>query len=109
MKAEFYIFWFSDSSKKRVIIVDNSMIIFLTAELQIRGGIEDSSKMFFLISQRKHVFTPNKNHLGETVLMMGLNKCFIEEIWKSIPNYPFYLFLSGALLFFTRASIFLLM
>ena len=26
-------------------------------ELQIRGGIEDNSKIIFLISQRKHVVT----------------------------------------------------
>ena len=27
-------------------------------ELQIRGSIEDNSKMIILISQRKHVVTP---------------------------------------------------
>ena len=35
-------------------------------ELQIRGGIEDSSKIIFLIS-----------YLGETALMMGHKNMFI--------------------------------
>ena len=29
--------------------------------------------------------------------MMGHNICFKDVIWKTIPNYPFYPFLSGAL------------
>ena len=29
-------------------------LISLFAELQVRGGIEDNSKIFFLISHRKH-------------------------------------------------------
>ena len=31
----------------------------LVSELQIKGGIEDNSKIIFLISQRKHVVAPH--------------------------------------------------
>ena len=55
------------------------------AELQIRGSIEDNSKTIFLISQQKHVVTPHKNRLSETVLMMGHNKGFKGVIRKIIP------------------------
>ena len=40
--------------------------------------------------------TPHYNRLYETVLMMGNNICFKEVMWKIIPKYPFYPFLSGA-------------
>ena len=31
----------------------------LITQLQIRGGNEDNSKIFFLISQRKHILRPS--------------------------------------------------
>ena len=40
---------------------------------------------------------PHQNRLSETVLMRGQNVCFYEEIWKIIPKFPCYAFLSGAL------------
>ena len=45
----------------------------LSSELQIRGGIEDNSRMIYLISQRK----PH--------LMMG-HKMFL---WRNIAYYPY--------------------
>ena len=33
---------------------------------KIRGGIEDNSKIIFLISQQKHVVAPQQNRLGKT-------------------------------------------
>ena len=52
-------------------------------ELQIREGIEDNSKIIFLISQD-----------GSTG---GSQKCFYGEIWLIILNNPCFLLLSGAL------------
>ena len=43
----FFFFFFVLSSKRHVKCI--------FTELQIRGGIEDNSKIFFLISQRKHI------------------------------------------------------
>ena len=44
------------------------------SELQTRLGIEDNSKIIFLISQQKHI------RLGDTVLMMSHKICFYGEI-----------------------------
>ena len=50
----------------------------LNAELQIRGGIEDNSKIILLI---------NKNICyNETVLTAGDKICFYGEIWSIIPK-----------------------
>ena len=54
------------------------------AELQIRGGIENNSKIIFLISQSKHVVTPHQNCLDERVLMMDHKICFYGKIWLII-------------------------
>ena len=54
--------------------------------LQIREGIEDNSRIFFLISEQKHVVTPHENRLGKTVLMIGHNIGFKGVIWKIIPE-----------------------
>ena len=59
----------------------------IPAELQITEGIEDNSKIIFLISQMKtNVVTPHLNSLGETVLMMGQKICFYGDIWIVIPK-----------------------
>ena len=43
-------------------------------ELQIRGGIEDNSKIYFSYFSTKTYFVTNhKNRLDETVLMMDYN------------------------------------
>ena len=56
-------------------------------ELQIRGGIEDKSKIFFsYFSIKTYVVTPHKNRLGETVLMVGHKICFYGEICLIIPK-----------------------
>ena len=57
------------------------------SDLQIRGVIEDISKIFFLISQWKHILRP-LIRLKETVLMMGHKICFYEQIWLIIPKLP---------------------
>ena len=48
--------------------------------LQIRGGIENSSKViFFLFLNEKHVLTPHQNHLIVTVVMMSHKISFFME------------------------------
>ena len=52
-----------------------------------KRGIEDNSKIIFLISSMKtYVLTPHNNRLGETVLMMGHIICFNGKIWIIIPK-----------------------
>ena len=59
-------------------------------ELQIRGGIEDNSKIYFSYFSTKTYFVTNhKNRLDETVLMMDYNIRFEGVIWKSSLNYGF--------------------
>ena len=48
-------------------------------QLQIRGGIEDKSKIFFLLIYKDIC-------LDEMVLMMGHKICFNTEIWLIIPK-----------------------
>ena len=58
----------------------------LQAELQIRGGIEDNSKIVFYCSTKTYVMTPHKNHLDQMVLMMGHKICFYGKISTIIPK-----------------------
>ena len=60
--------------------------ILLQPDLQIRGDIEDNSKIIFLISQC-HSRRDSSND--------GYNICCNGEMWLTIPNYPSYP--SGAL------------
>ena len=59
-------------------------------ELQIRGVIQDNSKIFFLISQWKQMLwllirtVSMQNRLNETVLIMGHN----IFLWKNMDIYP---------------------
>ena len=64
----------------------------MNLELQIRGSIEDKLKIIFLISQWKHVVTPHKNRLEETVLMMGhkIWGFFMKKYGQFSLNYPCY-------------------
>ena len=56
----------------------------LTAELQIRGCIEDNSKIIFLISKQNICCDPTK-----TFLMLGRNTCIcFKEVKTVVPNYP---------------------
>ena len=52
-----------------------------------KKGIEDSSKIIFLISLtvKTYVVTTHYNCLDKTVLMMSHNKCFYGEIGIIIP------------------------
>ena len=56
------------------------------SELQIRGGIDDNSKIFFLFLNENIYCHPSLNRLREMVLMMGHKICFYEEIWLIIPK-----------------------
>ena len=58
------------------------------SELQIRGGIEHNSKIFFsYFSTKRYVVTPHYNRLGERVLMIGSNIRFKEYYGKlSMPG-----------------------
>ena len=64
------------------------MILSLCAqELQIRGGIEDNSKIIFVFLNKNICCDPSFDHLGETVLiMMGHKIRFYGEIWLIIPK-----------------------
>ena len=55
--------------------MSDSICISKHAELQIRGSIEDNSKINLFISQQ----------IIETVLMMGYKICHYLEIWIIIP------------------------
>ena len=51
-----------------------------SAELQIRGGLEDNSKIiFFLFLNVAYVVTTHQNLLDETVLMVGHKICSVEK------------------------------
>ena len=53
------------------------------SELQIRGDIEDNSKILFCYFSRK---TYVVNPLKKTVLMMDRKICFYGEMWLIIPK-----------------------
>ena len=56
------------------------------ADLQIRGGIEDNSKVTFsYFSMKIYVVTPHKNRLNETVLMVGHKIYSYQESLLIIP------------------------
>ena len=54
--------------------IGNGPIWAILSELQIKGGIDDNSKIIFLISQNENLCCdPSLDHLTEMVLMRGLN------------------------------------
>ena len=59
------------------------------SEPQIREGTEDNSKVFFLISQRKHAVALHWNRRDETVVMMRHNIRLKGVMWELSLNYPF--------------------
>ena len=58
------------------------------AELQIRGGIVDNSKIFFsFFSTKTYIVTPHLNRIVETVLMRAHNEYLKGKIRKSISKF----------------------
>ena len=78
----YFIFFFSAGTDICIIFV----MLLMMAELQIRVGIEDNSKIIFLFLNRNMYCNPHQNSLGETVLIMGCNIHFKEVMWKIIPK-----------------------
>ena len=65
----------------------------MSTELELRGRIEDNSKIIFLISQSKHVSNPLlEPSRNKTVLMMGvlgnLPVLGLPRIWITIGQGP---------------------
>ena len=57
------------------------------ALLQIRGCVEDNSKIIFsFLNENTCCDHSCCDRLGETVLMMGHKNCFQEEMWLIIPK-----------------------
>ena len=65
-------------------------------ELQLRGGIEDNSKIKFLLLSENICCDPSLEPSQRDVSNDGSQNMFYGEIWLIIPNYPSYPFLSGA-------------
>ena len=72
----------------------------MTAELQVRAGIEDNSEIVFLLNT-KICCDPSLEPSQRDASDKGYNICFNEEVWKIIPKLSLFSllvhFLSGAL------------
>ena len=68
------------------------------SELQIRGGIEDNSKIIFLISQQKPMLWPLIRTVSMRRFWWWVTTYVLKEYFEKLSlNYPFNPFLSGAL------------
>ena len=76
------------------------------SELQITEGIEDNSKIIFLISHQKHMFYPSVELCRRDGSNDGSQKTFL---WRNFANYPYIIsvipsYLEGALVFKVNAE-----
>ena len=66
-------------------------------ELQIRGGNDDNSKIFFLISQQNIHCDPSLESSRRDGFYEGSQSIFMEKLRNIIPKLSSYLFLSGTM------------